>query len=183
LPIANTWTEELIAEWLHLDGFLVEIGLPAAGSGRGGRREADVVGGRVNSGKLQVCHCEAAEWLIDRSATEVATQYQNKFSKDVTDSVGRYLCTIFGTKEIGSYQKLVVTKYFAKEFPKELSQVLPDAEAILLDDLIKNRIMPSIKNWKLHHETAKGNPPQLPRALWLLKMIEFCMEWGLNFKS
>jgi len=29
MPFAKTWTEELVAEWLQLNGYLVEAGLPA----------------------------------------------------------------------------------------------------------------------------------------------------------
>jgi len=28
MPFPRTWVEELIIEWLHLDGFLVEANLP-----------------------------------------------------------------------------------------------------------------------------------------------------------
>jgi len=46
MPFGQTWTEELVAEWLQLSGYAVEIGLPVSVSKVGGRFCADVVGAR-----------------------------------------------------------------------------------------------------------------------------------------
>ncbi len=182
LPIANTWTEELVAEWLNLDGFLVEIGLPAGTVGRGGRREADVVGGRVVNGKLQICHCEVAEWLINAPVDRIVSACAGKFSKEVCQSVEHYFCDIFGTKQAHSYRKLIITKYSSnKRFPDKMKQALPGSEPVFLNDFIRNSIVSSIKDWKQRHRTSKGNLPQLRRAYWLLKMVEFLSEWQVNF--
>jgi hypothetical protein len=182
LPIANTWTEESVAEWLNL-GYLVEIGLPAGTAGRGGRREADVVGARVVNGKLEICHCEVAEWLINASAEELVAYYLKKFSKEVRDSVEAYFCEIFGSERVHSYKELIITKYYSKRFPEIMRRALPGSEPMALEDFISSSVVNSIKNWKERHRTPKGSLPQLRRAYWLLKMIEFLSEWHLNFRN
>ena len=44
MPFPRTWVEELIIEWLQLEGFLAQSNLPVAVARAGGRLEADVVG-------------------------------------------------------------------------------------------------------------------------------------------
>ena len=50
MPFPKTYVEELIIEWLHIDGFLVEANLPVAVTSAGGRGEADVVGASLSKG-------------------------------------------------------------------------------------------------------------------------------------
>ncbi len=52
MAFTRTWVEELIAEWMQREGYLVETGMPVPiprterdGKRGGGRYEADVVGG------------------------------------------------------------------------------------------------------------------------------------------
>ena len=44
-------------------------------------------------------------------------------------------------------------------------------------------LVPSTNKWKQNYMTSKGKPPELPRALWLLKVIEFMVEWGVTSQS
>ena len=53
MPFPNTWIEELIAEWLLLEGFLVETNLPYAVGKGGGRGEADVVGAKIKDNNFR----------------------------------------------------------------------------------------------------------------------------------
>lgn len=41
MPFPKTWIEELIAEWVHLDGYMVEANLPVTGSVAGGRGKVE----------------------------------------------------------------------------------------------------------------------------------------------
>lgn len=50
MPFPRTWVEELIVEWLHLEGFIVVANLPISVSSAGGRGEVDVVGARIENG-------------------------------------------------------------------------------------------------------------------------------------
>ena len=44
MSILLSWSEELVSEWLCLEGYSTEVGVKAGTGGRGGRKEADVVG-------------------------------------------------------------------------------------------------------------------------------------------
>ncbi|MEM1583719.1 MAG: hypothetical protein QXF28_07345 [Nitrososphaerota archaeon] len=41
----RTWSEELVAEWLHLQDYFVEVSVPIRTTEPGGRFEADVFRG------------------------------------------------------------------------------------------------------------------------------------------
>jgi hypothetical protein len=36
MPLGRNWAEELVAEWLSLDGYLVYLGMPVGSGGQGG---------------------------------------------------------------------------------------------------------------------------------------------------
>mgnify|MGYP001108266641 CR=1 FL=1 len=70
MPFPRTWTEELIAERLQLDGFLTQTNLPVHVSKAGGRFEADVVGARIKEKILEIRHIEpGALALLQRTVT------------------------------------------------------------------------------------------------------------------
>ena len=47
MPAPKTWTEELVFEWAHLNGYACEANVPLLPQKRGGRREADIIAYRV----------------------------------------------------------------------------------------------------------------------------------------
>jgi len=49
MPIPRTWSEELVSEWLCLEGYSTEIGLHVGKGIAGGRAEADVVGIKISA--------------------------------------------------------------------------------------------------------------------------------------
>ena len=48
MGMASNWLEELVAEWLSISGFLVEVLVPIQISGAGGRAAPDVLGARID---------------------------------------------------------------------------------------------------------------------------------------
>ena len=58
MPFPRNWSEELIAEWLQIDGYLVETGVVLPTNNRGGRGEADVIGVKVEGESLVIQHIE-----------------------------------------------------------------------------------------------------------------------------
>lgn len=51
MAFAKTWSEELIAEWLQLKGYLVEVGIPIKVTIKGGRIVPDVIGAKIIQGR------------------------------------------------------------------------------------------------------------------------------------
>lgn len=90
MPIPSNWLEELVAEWLSLEGFAVEILLPIQIGGRGGRAAPDVLGARIHgdSGHLIIRHCEVASWPAS-GAQDIAQAYQQKFRSAIVQRGGR----------------------------------------------------------------------------------------------
>ncbi len=97
MSFASDWLGELVAEWLELDRFLVQVTPPIQIGRRGGRRAPDVVGARIRDGNLEIRHCEAVTWPA-QSAEELARSYLGKFSSDVQGAVAREVFDLFGLK-------------------------------------------------------------------------------------
>jgi hypothetical protein len=57
MPFPRTWSEELIAEWLQLKEYLVEIRVPISSSEVEGRNEADVVGAKFRDSIFKNLSC------------------------------------------------------------------------------------------------------------------------------
>ena len=66
MPIPRNWSEELVSEWLCLEGYSTEVGVKVGTGGRGGRKEADVVGVKISEDSkkgriLQIYHVEVGQ--------------------------------------------------------------------------------------------------------------------------
>jgi hypothetical protein len=87
MPFTSNWLEELMAEWLDLDGFLVRLQPPVPNwNGRGGRLEPDVVGVRFCDDTLEIRHCETEMWA-SQGPEEESRRYKQKFSPQVQKNV------------------------------------------------------------------------------------------------
>ena len=65
MPFPSNWLEELVVEWLELEGFTISTSLFVSAE-KGGRFAPDVVGARIDlpSRQLVIRHCEATTWLF-----------------------------------------------------------------------------------------------------------------------
>jgi hypothetical protein len=79
--------EELIAEWLHLDGFLVEANLPVVVPAAGGRGEVGIVGPKVKTNVLELLHIETGQLARGKKSIR---SVRRKFSGTVTASFMHY---------------------------------------------------------------------------------------------
>jgi hypothetical protein len=55
-----------VAEWLQLNEYLVEVGLPAATAPAGGRFTPDVVGAKISQNVLDIIHVEVGQLAYAR---------------------------------------------------------------------------------------------------------------------
>lgn len=89
MPFPQTWTEELVAEWLDLAGYLVHVNLPMRTGKVGGRRTPDVVGVKINQeGILEIIHVEVGQ--LSESKDKNIQIIKKKFSEDVCNGVKEY---------------------------------------------------------------------------------------------
>lgn len=169
MPFPANWLEELVAEWLDLEGFVIStaIGVPA---GRGGRFAPDVVGAKLNENGLVIRHCEAAMHLTQPE--KEAARYAGKFSAGVRKAVEDHFHQIFGSiPNDVTYEKWIITFRPSDRIRKKLED--QGIRMITLRDFVSLEVLPAIKNWKRTETT------QLPFDKWLLHMIDWfdCLEF------
>lgn len=171
MPFPRTWVEELIAEWLQLDGFLTQTNLPVCVSRAGGRFEADVVGARIKAGILEIRHIETGGLAGGRSSTVSITK---KFGDPVVVSVKEYFKKMLSFKgPKPTYEKLYVATFWTSPVIRDVGQV--GVKVIRLPDFIFDKVLPTIQSWKdnpPHQPRMKGPRVTLPESLWLLQMLD-----------
>jgi hypothetical protein len=176
VPFAQTWTEELVAEWLQLDGYVVEIGLPVSITSAGGRFCADVVGARINGNQLEIMHVEVGQ--LAGGGSSIAS-LKKKFSTQNQQSIEQYFIKRFGF----SHGNIVFEKMYVASFstgPVIQGAQLLGVQVHPLEDFIKSHVLPTIAAWKkIWQSKGKGSDVTLSGADWLLQMIDFLSVYGL----
>ena len=168
MPFPRNWLEELVAEYLELEDYFVETGHPVQIGKRGGRREMDILGTKVDPTtlKFHVIHVETGR-----------AQSKQKLSKKISEQffdhqVAEELEKRFGTSDC--------ERWFVNDTYSETSKAWNQLKKILdkrgvrlltFGELIQE-IKSSISRWKQIHRTPKGTEPMLPENLWLLKFLE-----------
>jgi len=181
MPFPANWLEELVAEWLELEGFTIStsVFVPAA---RGGRWSPDVVGAKLGTdGRLLIRHCEATMWLT-HGPKNVTERFTKKFSKLIEDAVRTHFALIFGpdfaTREKAHYEKWVVTCNRPSDEVIEALHVAGADQHLKLEGFVLTKVLPAIKQWK-HRPTGKTKTRELPADKWLLELIDHFEHWGL----
>jgi len=112
VPVAGTWSEEVVLEWLLLEGYFADVDVPLKSAKRGGRNEADIVGVKVRDGRLEVVHVEVGG-LSEGFEKSVKT-VMNKFADVVRDSVVEIMRERLGLRDDVlevSYRSVFVATY------------------------------------------------------------------------
>jgi len=176
MPFPRTWSEELIAEWLQLKGYFVEVGVPISSGKRGGRNEADIIGVRLRASKLEIFHIEVGS--LPANPIDNAEIVREKFSQQRQNDIKDYCRTkLQVTSNQINYKKLYVSVYASNKTISYLEQhQLPIKR---LSDLIKTEIVPTIREWKSnppHRPQTKGKSITLPEGMWLLYLLDYILE-------
>jgi len=178
MPFPRTWVEELIIEWLHLDGFLVEanlpVGVPEHSKGGGGRFEVDVVGARINNNTLEIRHIETGVQV-----PETEEKIEKKFSDKICKAVTSYFKQRFSfTGGEPDYQKIFIPTYGGSFRILEHSNIIIKP----LSEFICQDILPTIQRWKQnppHQPRCPGKHITLPESHWLLQLIDCLNSRGM----
>jgi len=171
MPYTRTWSEELVAEWLQLEGYFVEVSVPIGVTKKGGRFEADVLGIKIKEHILHVMHIEIGN--LGQSAEKNIQTLQNKFSSQKQNAIIDYCKKKLGFKGRVSYNNLYVATYVSKK-------TLPIAKKSninlkRIEDFIREDVVPAINKWKANppfHPKTRGKIIMLPDGLWLLHLID-----------
>ena len=177
MPIPANWLEELVIEWLDLEGFLIStsVFVPAKG---GGRLAPDVVGAkRHDNGGIRIRHCEASMFLIDAPG-KVAGTYVAKFSEKVEKEVRRRFDKVLdvrGTDHV-EYEKLIITFYASKNVVEALTKTVPGVKILFLKDFIRDEVLKTIRGWK---QPPRTKATTMPADKWILDLIDRFEKFGL----
>jgi hypothetical protein len=178
MPFPRTWVEELIAEWLHLEGFLVEANLPVSVASAGGRGEADVVGAKISNGQLQILHIETGQLS---GGEKSISSVEKKFGSVVRESVKGYFKERFSyTGESINYKVMYIATFWTKPTVSGLERL--GVEVLSLPRFIRKKVLPTIKRWKQnppHSPRCPGHLITLPESHWLLILLDYLSAKGL----
>lgn len=181
MPFPRNWAEELLVEWLHLDGYLVEANLAIGVARAGGRLEADVVGAKITRGILEIKHVESGG--LSGGESQAKRIVQTKFTR----AIRRYL-TIYFRKQFnfrGRFKRVKYRRIYVpttRSGPSEESLQRKGVEVIPLDGVISTHVIKAMNRWWDTPPFKKRTPGQnttLPEAYWLLKLIEHMYNCGL----
>jgi len=172
MPIPRTWSEELIAEWLQLNGYLVETGVLIGSKEPGGRDEADVVGVKVEKGLLYIHHIEVGN--VSQGVKEFEETLKKKFSHEHQTKIERrYTDRLdLGRAAKPKYSHLYIATSVSNKILKELGEKFNIER---LDEFLFEKIIPDIEKWKEKPysgalTTGAFTPPE---NLWLICLIDY----------
>lgn len=177
MPFARNWLEELVIEWLQIDGFLVESNLPVAVAIAGGRFEADVVGAKIHKNAMDLRHIESGNLT---GGNKSVVSVLKKFSDVVKTHLEAYFKNKFSfSGPIINYEKIYIAAYSTKSVEAKLSS--HGIKVIRVKDFIFSHVFPTVQNWKNnppHQPKIRGSYITLPDSLWLLKLLDFLNSHG-----
>lgn len=172
MPLPANWLEELVIEWLDLEGFVISTSVFATALA-GGRAMADVVGAKLDEkGCLLIRHCEAAMTLID-NPKKVAERYAStKFSPAIEKAARTRFGAIFGApaSKQAVYEKWVIGLFASDNIQNELRARIPNVKIYLLRNFLLEIVLPAIKRWRT--EPPNKSTTTLPPDKWLLDLID-----------
>ena len=168
MPFAQTWSEELVAEWLELKGYLVAIEIPGpTKKGKGGRTAPDIVGARIRKGRLKIVHAEVGNWPINED--QIRELVDRKFDEKVVNTVKDYFRKRLDFKGDIDYQKLLVATWLSKRREKqviEMTKNIPELQYMHLRQIFTDKIPSALEKYK------EGKPITSPSSLHLIQLIE-----------
>lgn len=175
--IPKTWSEELVAEWLQLEGYLVMTGVKAGSGKGGGKREADVVGVRQKGGSIEIKHVEVG--MLIGSFKGNIDKVKEKFEKERLEEVKKRVSSRFGvgTNEVKSYQKVYVMVPWDESWKKggeKHTRYKEELEKSGIEFLYLGEVVQKV------NELAKGVAEgEVEDSLWLTKMVRLLDKMGL----
>lgn len=153
MPITKTWEEEIVLEWLLLEGYLAEANLLLrSGGGKGGRNEADVVGCKfLKDGSLEIKHVEIGE--LTGSESDNIKKIHKSFDKEHRDDVIKIIKWKFGLENLPQekikYKPIFIATNLSPNSVKKLKNKLKskDIEILSFKEFIKI-VLETIEKWK-----------------------------------
>jgi len=162
----RNWSEELIAEWYELKGYLVETGVPLLSGSKGGRAEIDIIAVNAN----EICHVEVG--VLGGNPKSNLNIIKKKFSPERRKAVEAYIKNKLNLSN-AKYSCRYIASWVSKNSLKLLRQ--EGFHVDRLENVIRDEIIPGIESWKKSNQmnaksTSTITPPQ---NLWLICFLDF----------
>lgn len=161
MSFATTWSEELVAEWLAIKGYLVKTNMPIGAGKGGGRREADVVGVKVENDKVHIVHAEVAS--LAEGPSKIIPRYRNKFNWGQT-GIENYFKEKWNIKGRIVFEKVIVGTWVSENVRKAIEKELPDVKLFTFKTLIEKEISPIVDKYVEENKV-------FPTNFWLLNLL------------
>ncbi|MGP6239673.1 hypothetical protein ACNF40_04555 [Cuniculiplasma sp. SKW4] len=189
MGFAKNWLEEIVAEWLSLEGYSVETNVPLKSKLGDGRNEADVLGFMFKGEYLQIVHAEATVQLT-QSHDDNVEKIKKKFSKENVEAVLEIAKTKYGEREIGSTRHIFVCALASsRKEAQNLKETLisSNIEFIEFPELVHSCLTTISKEGEKRVDKGLNKTSEysqaifaaLPDGLWFMKMLGMMQRHGM----
>ncbi|MHA1907094.1 MAG: hypothetical protein ACW98Y_07355 [Candidatus Thorarchaeota archaeon] len=142
--------EQVIAEWLSMDGYFVETNIGLSALKKGGRGEADIVAVKVEGGHVIVRHVEIGQLgqNYETNLSHVQDKFHKKNRTDIKEFVKERMSL---TEEFEwDYKCEYVFTYVASRQIQKLMEALAkdDIELVSFDMLLRDEIPKTMRKWR-----------------------------------
>lgn len=168
----RTFSEELISEWLQLNGWHIQTGVALRSKKVGGRDEADIVGLKILDGVPHILHVEVG--TLGGSVSTNLKVLKKKFS----EKKQKYIKKVMGLKN-ANFQSRYIATYLSSNI-EEMREI--DNRIDKLSDVIQYEILPDITKWKASEVNNRKTTrlPTPPNNLWLIQLIDYMAVWSVD---
>ena len=174
MSIPRNWSEELVSEWLCLEGYSTEVGIKVGTGVGGGRKEADVVGVKISEDSkkgriLQIYHVEVGQ--LGGKHVKNIEMLKEKFSNERTSNVMEQYKKRMAFAGKVQYDKLYIdiwARPIKVEKLMSASEITGERIEVWTASKLFRNVFKAIEVWG---ETT------LPESYWMLKLLESYI-WG-----
>jgi len=178
MPIPRTWSEELAAEYLQLEGYAVETGHPVQIERRGGRKEIDVLGFKVEEKKLKILQLEIG--TLYEGKEKNYEEIKGKFSDIVAKEIKRIAEKRFSGLKYEWIKQYVVLNRL-RNFEELKEKLKRENIKVLSMHEFYEQVKQKIKKWREKNRTKRRTKPTLPNNLWMLQLIDALSTCAVKF--
>ena len=166
MPFPLNWSEELVSEYLELNGYFVRTNIPVPNEGKAGRRELDIIAIKQEQDQNKIIHVETG---LPRSFKDIEKKFlpitTNRIEQ-IAKKLGyeRYNLALWYVQSWGG-QKGTSKRYHESKIQLEKKGIrlitFQEILCLIIDSIIK---------WA--NENQRTQKSSLPANMWLLKLIE-----------
>jgi len=181
MSIPRNWSEELVSEWLCLEGYSTEVGIKVGTGGGGGRKEADVVGVKIieddKKGRiLRIYHVEVGQ--LGGNYEKNVTMLKEKFSNERRSKiVERYKKRMAFAGEV-QYDKLYIDIWERRTQVEKLMNA-PEITGEKIEVWTVSKLFSNV----FKAIEACWSEATVPESYWMLKLLESLLEVRRQNKS